>query len=134
MITSQAETEPKEATISIQGGEIAYVGQGNLLEPYFREPFETSIMIFPDYDIATWSTHHDGIIFGTVNERMEYLKSIGRRLEDVIAIIHNHNTPHGFSGGDELFFYDLRAHDYPGKYGIYYPFKKTNRILWMKEK
>jgi hypothetical protein len=107
------------------------VTQGDLLNQIFREPFETSIMVFDDYTYVTWSNHLEGSIFGGASERIEYLESIGLSLNHVVAFIHNHPTPAGPSSSDLDFLHDLRRHGYKRLYGIYYPFGK--KLLWVEQ-
>ena len=109
----------------------AWIAKGHLLEPFFREPFESSMMIYGDLFIIMWSTHDEHGIAGTANERAEYLKSINRPINTVMMIIHNHQVPGGFSGPDQSFYRHLKALGFEGAYGIYQTFNQT--LLWLPE-
>lgn len=113
------------------GGRAVYVGQGNLLQGIFREPFEIAIFLYDDYSFVTWTTEDEHAIGGSPEMILDYLDKIGKPLPLVRAILHNHNTPQRFTPRDISTYHRLRRAGFTGRYGIYYSFSK--KIIWHEE-
>lgn len=133
LIQSAPMTVTRPGTVYAQdiAGRDIYVGQGNLLEGIFREPYEAAIFIYDDYSFITWTTRDDNAVGGTTGMVCEYLAKIGKPIQLVQAMIHNHSTPHRFSERDRRTYFLYREDGFSGLYGIYYSFNKS--ILWWKE-
>lgn len=105
-----------------------YVQTGNIYEGFFKEPFESVVIIVRDGRCFVVSTHHDKVIAVGPAQIYEYLLRENVNIEDIIVIVHNHLYPNGFSPGDDFFYHYFCKRGFRGVYCIWYPATKTTRI------
>jgi hypothetical protein len=102
-----------------------FMTQGRLCETYFNEPFEVCVIIMYDLMAMTFSTHEAGKISATATFIVERAKAAGYEVSDMIAVVHNHFTPAGFTSADRATYAYLLKQGFRGSYGIWYTATKT---------
>jgi len=98
---------------------IVYVGESNIFNKSFKQPFEILYLVFYNGDCLSFSTHEENTVSIHAVYVKEYLDGKKRKLEDVAIICHNHFGAPYFSGGDSLFEKKLRGFGFKGSYCIY---------------
>lgn len=97
-----------------------YMTQGQICEQYFREPFETCLVVMTDLAALTFSTHEAGRISVPAKVIIEHVKKLGYEVEDIAVIVHNHFTPAGFTQNDKDTYQYLKREGFRGAFGIWY--------------
>lgn len=106
-----------------------YIGGGNLIaDNFFKEPFESAVFIFYNYDYIEVTNN----LVEEVKIPIDLLESEFKRnnhtISDCLFIVHNHLKPSTFSYKDIQFYNSIHARGFNGLFAIYYPFYREFRI------
>lgn len=109
-----------------------YITEGRLCESMFTEPFETCLVLTNDLGILTFSTREAGRVGISAPQIVEKIKQSGYEIAQVVAVVHNHFTPAGFTMADRATYNYLKARGFTGIYAIWYT--TTKRFIPIQEK
>ena len=99
-----------------------YIKYFSVFEDLFKEPFETLVVLFDDWSGIAITTQDADRVDVPEARVVEEIKACGKELENVFAIVHNHQAPFGFSPQNHHFYHYLKDRGFDGVFLIYYPF------------
>ena len=109
-----------------------FMTEAQLCDTYFREPFETCLIVTYDLRLITFSTHEPTRIGVSATTLIERLKHLGIDPKSIAVVVHNHFTPSPFTDADKYTFDYLRARGFAGVFGIWYT--ATSRFVSMGDR
>lgn len=125
-----------EAISQTRQGSTVYLAKIELLDlgEFFREPHIEKVL-FVVWEKNKWNgylftTYHDYTVDASGPLLNSYFKEKGIEPKDIIAIVHNHINPSGFSfiPGNHAFYHYFKNRGFNGKFAIYYNFNKNVRF------
>ena len=102
-----------------------YISEAQLCDSYFREPFETCLVVTYSLRLVSFSTHEAtriGVSAATIADR---LRNMGIAPKDIAVIVHNHFSPSPFTDADRATYRYLVARGFAGAFGIWYTATST---------
>ena len=102
-----------------------FITEAQLCDSYFREPFETCLVVAYDLRLASFSTHEATRIGVSASVIVDKLGKMGIRPKDIAVIVHNHFTPSPFTDADRATHRYLVARGFAGAFGIWYTATST---------
>ena len=86
-------------------------------------------MIFTDGTVMSFSTHTAYIIDVNITWIIDYIKTKGRKITDIVLIVHNHFGYPRFSRGDLLVLNRLRKNGFAGNFCVYLTDQKKTMCI-----
>ena len=98
---------------------IVYIGESNIFDGSFKQPFEILYLVFYNGDCLSFSTYQKSAIPISAGSLNYLLEGRNRKLEDVAIMVHNHLAMPRFSDGNYIFLKRLRGLGFKGSFCIY---------------
>lgn len=109
-----------------------YITEAKLCDSYFREPFETCLVVTYDLSLMSFSTHEATRISASADIIVDRLKQAGIAPKDIAIVVHNHFTPAPFTDADKATYRYLTERGFAGAFGIWYT--ATSRFVRIEGK
>lgn len=111
--------------VALLNGQI-YVSKTNLFETYLKGPAESILFQFRDGDIFIYTTQNIEAVAADPAHIVDDLVRVkGKKLSELIQVVHNHFSDRTFSEADEEFCRYLEERGFAGDFGIYHTQSKT---------
>lgn len=97
-----------------------YMTEAQLCDSYFREPFETCLVVTYGLRLVTFSTHEGTRISVSAATLIDRLRNLGISPVDIAVVVHNHFSPSPFTDADKATYRYLKERGFAGAFGIWY--------------
>lgn len=109
-----------------------FISEARLCDSYFKEPFETCLVVTYDLALVSFSTHEATRIGVSAPVIIDRLKNMGIAPKDIAVVVHNHFTPSPFTDADKATHRYLVARGFAGAFGIWYT--ATGKFVGIEER
>lgn len=104
-------------------------------KPFFKEPYETLVVIFFDGRCLLLSERNVDAVGVSAQALNDLFHELRYQMEDVAIFVHNHLKPTRFSPQDKRFCHRLVRYGFQGKFLVYFPSRnKTIEYKYKKGK